>query len=167
MLKRLAVEKVYPNSAKTIDYSAQRLARTSISHAYTLSMLRSCKKNPFIKKVRWHSVFAPGRTCPLCKERDGREYSLKDCPMDHPNGMCYQEPILNDSLEDIGTRLNKWVNGSNDSELDDWYNKYGDYFTGESNLSKDINKNNTKYNQNNDIISNKKWLESNFLVRKI
>lgn len=141
-------KKVYLRTAKTIDYNAQRLARTSISHAYTLSMLRSCERNPFITKVRWHSVFAPGRTCPLCEERDGREYLLKECPMDHPNGMCYQEPVLNDSLEDIGTRLNKWANGSNDSELDDWYNKYGDFFSGESN-------NGIKKQRNNDIIKEK------------
>lgn len=122
-------KKVYPGTAKAIDYNAQRLARTSISHAYTLAMLRSCERNPFITKIRWHSVFAPGRTCPLCKERDGKEYSLKNCPMDHPNGLCYQEPILNDSLEDIGSRLNKWVKGNSDSVLDDWYEKYGDYFS--------------------------------------
>ena len=122
-------KKVYPGTAKTIDYNAQRLARTSISHAYTLSMLKSCERNPFIQKVKWHSVFAPGRTCPLCKERDGREYSLKDCPMDHPNGMCYQEPLLDDSLENIGSRLNSWAKGNSDSALDEWYEKYGDYFS--------------------------------------
>ncbi|MBV4417311.1 hypothetical protein [Clostridium tyrobutyricum] len=123
-------KKVYPGTAKTIDYNAQRLARTSISHAYTLSMIKSCEKNPFIEKVRWHSVFAPGRTCPLCKERDGKEYLLKDCPMDHPNGLCYQEPLLDDSLENIGSRLNSWAKGGNDPALDDWYDKYGDYFSG-------------------------------------
>lgn len=125
-------KKVYPNVAKTIDYNAQRLARTSISHAYTLSMLKSCEKNPFVNKVKWHSVFAPGRTCPLCKERDGQEYLLKNCPMDHPNGLCYQEPLLDDSLENIGSRLNSWVKGGNDPVLDDWYDKYGDYFSRES-----------------------------------
>ena len=123
-------KKVYPGTSKTIDYSAQRLARTSISHAYTLSLLKSCKRNPFITKVRWHSIFAPGRTCSLCKDRDGREYLLKDCPMDHPNGLCYQEPVLDDSLENIGSRLGSWVRGGSDSMLDDWYKEYGDYFSG-------------------------------------
>lgn len=122
-------KKVYPKTAKTIDYCAQRLARTSISHSYTLSMLKSCERNPFIEKIKWHSVFAPGRTCPLCKSRDGRVYLLKDCPVDHPNGMCYQEPLLDDSLENIGSKLKHWVNGNSDSTLDDWYNKYGGYFS--------------------------------------
>ncbi|OAA84459.1 hypothetical protein [Clostridium coskatii] len=49
-------KKVYPGTSKTIDYSAQRLARTSISHAYTLSLLKSCERNPFITKVRWHNL---------------------------------------------------------------------------------------------------------------
>lgn len=119
-----AWNKVYPKSNKKIDYCAQRLARTSISHSYTLSMLRGCEINPFITKVRWHSVFAEGRTCELCEARDGRVFFLKDCPVDHPNGMCYQEPIIDERLEDIGTRLNRWVKGGYDSELDNWYEKY-------------------------------------------
>ncbi|OAA93017.1 hypothetical protein [Clostridium coskatii] len=122
-------KKVYPGTSKTIDYCAQRLARTSISHAYTLAMLRSCERNPFTTKIKWHSVFAAGRTCSLCKDRDGRVYSLKDCPMDHPNGLCYQEPLLDDSLENIGSRLRNWVNGSSDSVVDNWYKEYGDYFS--------------------------------------
>lgn len=130
MQKEWNWKNVYPGTSKTVDYNAQRLARTSISHAYTLSMIKSCEKNPFIEKVRWHSVFAPGRTCPLCKERDGKEYLLKDCPMDHPNGLCYQEPLLDDSLENIGSRLNSWAKGGNAPALDDWYDKYGDYFSG-------------------------------------
>lgn len=131
-------KKVYPKTAKMIDYNTQRLARTSISHAYTLAMLKSCERNPFIEKVQWHSVFATGRTCPLCKERDGEIYTLKECPMDHPNGMCYQTPIVEDSLENIGTRLNKWIYGGNDAELDEWYNKHGSYFAGESNKFSNI-----------------------------
>ena len=160
-------KKVYPKTAKTIDYCAQRLARTSISHSYTLSMLKSCERNPFIEKVKWHSVFAPGRTCPLCKERDRIGiYKLKDCPMDHPNGLCWQEPILDDSLENMGSRLKSWVDGDSDSLLDDWYSKYGDYFAGESNSLKNISKNNTNYNKDDGIMNNKKWLESEFPSEK-
>lgn len=122
-------KKVYPNASGSVDYCAQRLARTSISHAYELTTLRSCKKNPFTTKVRWNSADSP-RTCELCASRDGKIYSLDDCPMDHPNGLCTQEPILDDSIENIGSRLRDWVNGGNDSVLDNWYDKYGDYFSG-------------------------------------
>lgn len=122
-------KKVYPGTAKTIDYNAQRLARTSISHAYTLALLKGCERNPFTEKIRWHSVFAPGRTCALCKDRDGQEYLIADCPMDHPNGLCYQEPLLDYDLADIGSRLGRWTRGGSDSMLDEWYSKYGDYFS--------------------------------------
>lgn len=159
-------KKVYPGTSKTIDYCAQRFARTSISHAYTLAMLRSCERNPFITKIRWHSVFAPGRTCSLCKDRDGREYLLKDCPLDHPNGLCYQEPLVDDSLENIGSRLRNWVDGNSDSLLNDWYNEYGDYFSGENNIFNNRSKNDVNYGQNNDIINDKKWLKSNFSSEK-
>ena len=159
-------KKVYPGTSKTVDYNAQRLARTSISHAYTLSLLKSCERNPFITKVRWHSVFAPGRTCSLCKDRDGREYLLKDCPMDHPNGMCYQEPLVDDSLENIGSRLRNWVDGSSDSVLDNWYREHGDYFSGENNIFGNSSKRDVNYGSNNDIIGDKKWLKSNFSSEK-
>lgn len=128
MQKEWNWKNVYPGTSKTVDYNAQRLARTSISHAYTLALLRSCERNPFITKVRWHSVFAPGRTCALCRDRDGQEYLLADCPLDHPNGLCYQEPLLDYDLVEIGSRLGDWVSGSNDSMLDKWFHKYGDYF---------------------------------------
>lgn len=159
-------KKVYPGTAKTIDYNAQRLARTSISHAYTLSMIKSCEKNPFTNKVRWHSVFAPGRTCPLCKERDGKEYLLKDCPVDHPNGLCYQEPLLDDSLANIGSRLNSWVKGVNDKDLDDWYDKYGNHFSGNDNIFRNNSKKDIKDTSNNGIISNKEWMKSTFPTEK-
>lgn len=128
MQKEWNWKNVYPGTSKTVDYNAQRLARTSISHAYTLALLRSCERNPFIIKVRWHSVFAPGRTCALCRDRDGQEYLLADCPLDHPNGLCYQEPLLDYDLVEIGSRLGDRVSGSNDSMLDKWFHKYGDYF---------------------------------------
>lgn len=151
-------KKVYPGISKTIDYNSQRLARTSISHAYTLGMLKGCERNPFIEKIQWHSVFAPGRTCPLCKARDGKIYTLKECPVDHPNGMCYQTPLLEESLENIGSRLNKWLNGSSDSKLDEWFNQYGDYFSGESNVFSNISKKDSNNVENSGIISNKQWL---------
>ena len=78
--------KVYPGTSAQVDYNAQRLARTMIQHAYQQSMIQSMKYNPFCNGVIWHSVFAHGRTCELCKERDGNLYELKKLPLDHPNG---------------------------------------------------------------------------------
>ncbi len=123
-------KQVYPNASATVDYCAQRLARTSITHAYSLATLKSCEKNPYVTKVMWHSVLS-SRTCELCSDRDGETYTLDECPVDHPNGMCYQEPLLDKSIEDIGSDLGDWVNGDSGSNpmLDDWYAKYGDEFS--------------------------------------
>lgn len=76
--------KVYPGSRRKIDYNAQRLARTSISHAYQMSLKRDCGDNPFVKGIRWNSVLQHGRTCELCRERHGRIYKVEDLPLDHP-----------------------------------------------------------------------------------
>lgn len=109
--------KVYPGSTRVVDYNAQRLARTMIQHAYQQSMVQSMKYNPFCEGVIWHSVFAHGRTCELCKERDGITYSLSKLPLDHPNGLCYFEPAL-DKMENIADRLANWVKGEPDKGID-------------------------------------------------
>lgn len=103
--------KVYPSTRKKIDYNAQRLARTSIQHSYQMAQKRSCKDNPFIEGIRWHSVFSHGRTCQLCMDRDGMVFKADTVPLDHPNGMCYQVPEIAMSFEDIGTTLREWVDG--------------------------------------------------------
>ena len=109
--------KVYPGSTRVVDYNAQRLARTMIQHAYQQSMVQSMKYNPFCEGVIWHSVFAHGRTCELCKERDGITYILSKLPLDHPNGLCYFEPAL-DKMENIADRLADWVKGESDKGID-------------------------------------------------
>ena len=46
---------IYPSVGnKKIEYNSFRLAVTSISHAYQLSMQRSCKANPFVEGIEWH-----------------------------------------------------------------------------------------------------------------
>lgn len=112
--------KVYPGSSKKVDYNAQRLARTMVSHAYQQSLLASTKHNPFVTGYRWRSAHTH-RTCEICNERDGQVYSAKDLPLDHPNGMCTFLVELSGSLTDVADRLGNWVNGAEDPELDNWY----------------------------------------------
>jgi SPP1 gp7 family putative phage head morphogenesis protein len=108
--------KVYPGTNKKIDYNAQRLARTMVSHAYQESFVESTKDNPFIEAYMW--VASGGdRMCPLCEERDGEIFSKEDLPMDHPNGMCTFEVVIDKSYEEIGRELADWVNGEGDPEL--------------------------------------------------
>lgn len=74
------------------DYSAQRLARTLIQHAYQQTLVALTKDNPFVNGYIWH---ADGpHSCELCEERDGQFYSAEDLPLDHPNGMCSMEPSI-------------------------------------------------------------------------
>lgn len=96
--------KVYPGSKRVIDYNAQRLSRTLITHAYQQSLIETCKNNPYITGLRWEASNS-GRVCPICLERDGKIYPVDDCPLDHPNGMCIQVPVLDRSIEAISQDL--------------------------------------------------------------
>lgn len=111
--------KVYPGVGKKIDYNAQRLARTMVSHAYQQAFVRSTIKNPFVTKYRWDASNS-ARVCPICAERDGQLYDKNDLPLDHPNGMCTFEAVIPDSMEDIADRVADWAYGADDPELDGW-----------------------------------------------
>lgn len=113
--------KVYPGTSQKIDYNAQRLARTMIQHSFQSSLVQSQKDNPFCQGILWHSV-GHERTCELCDQRDGQVFSVNDLPFDHPNGMCYFEPVL-DKMNDIADRLADWVNGEKDPEIDNYVAK--------------------------------------------
>lgn len=109
--------KVYPGTNKVIDYNAQRLARTLVSHAYQQSLVNTCAKNPFVTGFKWRSAHT-ARTCELCNERDGTIYPKNDLPLDHPNGICTFEAVIPDSYDNIVDRLASWVNGKEDPALD-------------------------------------------------
>lgn len=110
---------------KDLSYEALRLARTTITHSASLAMKESGKVNPYLNSARWHSVHAVGRTCSECKERDGQVYSLAKLPFDHPNGLCWNEPILDKSLDQIGKELADWVEGGKNSRLDEYWQTHG------------------------------------------
>lgn len=113
--------KVYPGTSKKVDYNAQRLARTMISHAYQQSLLATTKYNPFVTGYKWRSAHTH-RTCELCNSRDGKIFSAEELPLDHPNGLCTFLVELEGSLEDVANRLGDWANGAEDPALDRWYN---------------------------------------------
>lgn len=116
--------KVYPGTSEKVEYNSQRLTRTMVQHAYQQGMKESMKYNPFCKGVIWHSVFSHGRTCQLCKDRDGELYSLKNLPLDHPNGLCYFEPDLDD-MDKIAKDIAHWVNNEKlVTEMDKKINEY-------------------------------------------
>lgn len=114
--------KVYPGTAKTVDYNAQRLARTMIQHSFQQSMVQAQLYNPFCKGIIWYSVGIHGRTCATCMERDGQVFAVKDLPLDHPNGLCYFEPAL-EPMDKIADRLADWTKGGSDPDLDTYVTK--------------------------------------------
>lgn len=117
--------KVYPNTNKKIDYNAQRLARTMVSHAYEESFVESTKDNPFIEAYRWEAS-GSDRMCPVCADRDGQIFAKEDLPMDHPNGMCTFSVVIQKSYEEIGRDLANWVNGEGDSKLNAALDNYAE-----------------------------------------
>lgn len=121
--------KVYPNlRSKQVDYNAQRLARTSINHAYQTATIRSAGMNPFVEGVEWHSAMEHGRTCDLCMERHGQIFPKEDVPLDHANGLCTMIPYIPKSLNQVAGELRHWVDGGHNPKLDRWYKEYGEYF---------------------------------------
>lgn len=106
---------------ENLEYNALRLARTTISHSATAGVRQWGKVNPYARKVQWHSVHAPGRTCQACIDLDGEIFPIEECPFDHPNGMCYQTIWYEDSLEEIADELRSWIDGEPNDVLDAWY----------------------------------------------
>ncbi len=111
---------VYPNAGRLqVDYNAQRLARTSVTHAYQLSFQRATIDNPFVDKYQWLSSGSP-RMCSLCAERDGQLFDKDALPLDHPNGMCTVIAIITKSYDEIAKELGDWAAGEENPALDRW-----------------------------------------------
>ena len=90
---------------RSVDYNAQRLARTLVQHGYQQSFVEATKDNPFIIDYIW---WANGsRPCPICSDRNGEHFKKEDLPLDHPNGMCTMEPNIS---EDYVDKIANWAN---------------------------------------------------------
>ncbi|MBS5984563.1 MAG: exonuclease SbcC [Clostridium butyricum] len=121
------------NSYK-ISYQAQRLARTSITHAATETQIQNAKKNPFSKGLRWnlsasHSARMHGKT-DICDDYNGQIFKPEETPLQHPNCLCYFTEEVAD-IDDTIVRINKWVEGNEDRELESWST---DFNKGEDNI---------------------------------
>ena len=150
-----------PNGAtlykKKVDYNAQRLARTLTQHTYQQSMVSSAKDNPFVKKFRW--VSNGSRVCNICMARDGKLFNKDEVPLDHPNGQCILEPVIQDNYID---QLANWVKADDGKypEIDAYAKKlgYNPQTASVPNLSlNDIKK---QYTENIDSKLPGKWFKS-------
>jgi hypothetical protein len=122
--------KSYPHLRnKNVDYNAMRLARTATIHAYQTATIQSATMNPFVNKIEWNSMLSH-RTCPICVERHRKLYNIDEVPLDHPNGMCCMLPYMSKNMDQVVNELRDWLHGKENKKLDNWYKKYGKYFSG-------------------------------------
>ncbi len=105
-----------------VDYNAQRLARTLVQHTYQQSFVAATKDNPFVTEYVW--IANGSRVCPICADRDGAHFKKDKLPLDHPNGMCTMEPVVDDNMVD---KLADWVNDPDGTypEIDEFAKKFG------------------------------------------
>lgn len=106
-----------------VSYQAQRLARTSITHTATETQIQNAKKNPFNRGLKWNLSASHGARMhgkqDECDDREGKVYKPNETPLQHPNCMCYFTEEVAD-IDDAIARINKWVDGGEDKELDKW-----------------------------------------------
>ncbi|MHC1681378.1 MAG: hypothetical protein AB6733_00195 [Clostridiaceae bacterium] len=119
-----------PGINKSIAYQAQRLARTSLTHASNETFIQGAKKNPFCTGLKWnlsnsHYERQVKRWGPdICDDYAGRVFKADDYPFAHPNCLCYPTQAVMDPAE-ARKDLIAWVNGSENSNLDKWIEDYG------------------------------------------
>ena len=125
--------KIYPGSSKQVDYNAQRLARTLVSHAYQQSFVRTTKDNPFFIGYQWLTSNHTG-VCVVCEEYATMKHAEglppgvfpKDkLPLDHPNGRCTFSIYMIESLEEVADHLADWALGEENSEIDKYARTLG------------------------------------------
>ena len=113
-----------------LDYEALRLARTTLTHQAQIAVINSSKINPYLQFVKWHSDHQAGRTCQQCIDRDGQLFKIDEVPLDHPNGMCWIQPVYSidgkteATPEEIAKDMKAWAEGSKNSKLMDKIPEY-------------------------------------------
>lgn len=108
---------------RSVDYNAQRLARTLAQHGYQTSFIAVTEKNPFVTDYIWRANGS--RVCELCMQRDGMHFKKDELPLDHPNGMCTMEPNVND--DKMVDQLADWINSPDGTypEIDEFAKQFG------------------------------------------
>lgn len=113
-----------------LDYEALRLARTTLTHQAQIAVINSSKINPYLQFVKWHSDHQAGRTCQQCIDRDGQLFKIDEVPLDHPNGMCWIQPVYSidgkteATPEEIAKDMKAWAAGEKNSKRMDTIPEY-------------------------------------------
>lgn len=124
-----------------ISYQAQRLARTSITHAQTETLIQNAKKNPFCKGLKWnlsasHFSRMHGKM-DICDDYNGRIFKPEDLPLQHPNCLCYMTEVIEDFDKCIKT-MSDWKNGKKNADIDEWINAGEDKTSIKVNTPKEV-----------------------------
>lgn len=107
----------------SISYQARRLARTSITHAQTETMIQNAKKNPFCKGLKWnlsasHSIRMHGKR-DVCDNYNGKTFKPEEVPLQHANCLCYFTEVLEDFNKCIES-MKEWSKGKKNPNIDEW-----------------------------------------------
>ena len=117
--KRTDAKTVVSGMSTKVSYQAQRLARTSITHAFAETTINNAKTNPFNVGLKWNLSPSHERD-DICDEYADRIFKPEEYPLEHPNGHCYptEENIpIYEAIEE----LKAWTKGESNPKLDEWY----------------------------------------------
>lgn len=106
-----------------ISYQARRLARTSITHAQTETMIQNAKKNLFCLGLKWnlsasHSTRMHGKS-DVCDDYNSKTFKPEEVPLQHANCLCYFTEVIGDLDKCIET-MKDWKNGKKNPDIDQW-----------------------------------------------
>lgn len=130
--------KVYPDLPSwlskgwtNVEKHAQRVARTSINHAYHIAMKESAARNPFATAIHWE--LSPSHWerqvkpfgADICDEYAAHDeglgvgnWPIDGVPLPHPQCLCSQWAVTPDDLDACAQRLRRWLNGGEDASMD-------------------------------------------------
>lgn len=165
-MKRIDAKTLEAGMSEKIAYQSQRLARTSITHAFSETTIENAKTNPFNKGIKWnlsasHFARMHGKT-DMCDDNAGKVFKPNEIPLQHPNCLCYFTEE-NTDIDQTIKELNAWTKGEKNPKLDKWYknNKIADSDVNKKNkIIKPNEEKNDKTLENSSIIKDKKLSET-------
>lgn len=128
-----------------VDYNAQRLARTSINHAYHIAMKEAAAANPFVEAIHWE--LSPEHYARQVKPHGADEcddyaehneglgagnWPVEAVPLPHAMCLCFQYAVVPESLEACTARLKGWLDGAADERLDHAFGAWKREMAGEA-----------------------------------
>ena len=125
-----------------VEFHAHVIARTSINHAHHIALKNAAEANPFASAIHWElspdhyerQVRPFGED--VCDDYAGHDeglgpgnFTINGVPLPHAMCLCYQWAVVPETLDKCADRLNDWLDGGEDGELDKafgtWKNELG------------------------------------------